>query len=173
MGHYECKECGQRYDSCTCPVGLRAGLPRTVEKGTGKPLAVKKARRKTDKVKPVLEMVNTRIDELQDFGGELYVLEASIKKLIGLYGPRARIHFDAGHNNVSVIVEHRPARYGTLATLPDAALTGEVSLTVGIRYAISEENTNGELLIETDAINAPIWLHRSRLENISDAKELL
>lgn len=157
--HYCCKRCGQQYDKCEC----------CLEDQT--PKQAKKTRRKADKEKPVLGLIKTRVDELDDFSGALYALKNHVERLIHKYGPEARIYFDAGHNNVEVLVEHRPVRYGTLTSLPDAAVCGQVALTVGMRYAIREENGSGELLIDTDHPNMPLWVHRSRLEHISQSEE--
>lgn len=172
MSHYCCKRCGQRYDMCTCasdkPAAAEKSSPRKKYQNR-----TPKARRKTDAKKgPIMTMETTAVDVLTDFSGPLFAMRAHIEDLIRKYGPEARIYFDAGHNNVEVMVEHRPAKYGTLKSLPDEALDGLCNLTAGTRYAIREEHDNGtQVLIDTDTPGHTAWVHRERLEAISGTKE--
>lgn len=47
------------------------------------------------------------IVELQDFGGTLGELRSIIQKYIDKYGEDTKVSFDAGYNNVSVIMENK------------------------------------------------------------------
>lgn len=45
------------------------------------------------------------ISELGDFRGTLEEFKEILDKLIAEYGEQSLIYFDAGHNNVNVIIE--------------------------------------------------------------------
>lgn len=47
------------------------------------------------------------VPDLQDYAGPLTEFSDILRNLILTHGPEARIEFDAGHNNVSVIVRHQ------------------------------------------------------------------
>lgn len=156
--HYCCKTCGQEYYACTCP-----GLP-PAPPSPAKECKVKKRRKMTA---PSLNDVETYIDKLADFNGPLFVLKAEVQELIDSYGPTATISFDAGHNNVQVIITHKPPYYGTLESFPDSALSGETQLTVGLRYRIFEKREDGMLFVATDSPQVCEWVHAKRFSNIS------
>jgi len=45
------------------------------------------------------------ISELQDFSGTIKEFKEIVDKLVVEYGEQSLVHFDAGHNNVDVIVQ--------------------------------------------------------------------
>lgn len=50
------------------------------------------------------------IDKLQDFRGTLYELDTIIQELIRDNGGYSVVYFDAGYNNVDVIIEENENR---------------------------------------------------------------
>ncbi len=155
--HYCCKNCGQQYDKCECKPA------RTPSK--------KQPRKKVKKEKPLISTVNTEVRQLDDFSMPICDLQLILADLAQKYGPGARIYCDAGHNNVSVYVEHLPCVYGTLVSLPDSAVTGEVCLTIGNRYALREDWPDGSVTIDTDDPGVVTRVHRARLNNIGKGED--
>lgn len=73
---------------------LKAAFKMSWDMAKAKPL-------KPPKPKPPKEI---RINVLQDFNGSLRELREIVAALIADYGSDKTIYFDAGHNNVSVVV---------------------------------------------------------------------
>jgi len=65
----------------------------------------------TDAWKSALEGIRTNypwfnfIPELEDFSGTIWELHTIVDNILEKYGPDAKISFDAGHNNISAMVD--------------------------------------------------------------------